>query len=126
MKRLAHLIVLAAFIFSCGGNWYLLQGIAWVKMIHDYSQFVPLTEAVGMTLSGKYPCALCQALAEKKPSENNQTWLVEKYEKKFFPPIAVTAAKEPAEVSLDYFVPADHVLTRAETPPTPPPRLSLS
>jgi hypothetical protein len=126
MKRLAHLIVLAAFIFSCGGNWYLLQGIAWIKMIHDYSQFVPVTEAVGMTLSGHYPCALCQALAEKKQSENNQACPVEKYEKKFFPLIAVNADKGPAAESLNYFVPPDHFLTRAETPPAPPPRLSLS
>ena len=53
MRRLTHLIVLAAFIFSCGGHWYLLQGIAWIKMIRDYSQFVPVNEAVSMTLSGK-------------------------------------------------------------------------
>ena len=66
MKRLTHLIVLAAFIFSCGGHWYLLQGIAWVKMVQDYAQFVPVAEAVSMTLSGKYPCAICQAIAGKE------------------------------------------------------------
>src|SRR5476649_2915270 len=90
MRRLTHLFVLAAFIFSCGGQWYALQCVAWVKMIHDYSQMVPFTEAVSMTFSGKYPCAICQAIAEKKQSENNKVCSIEKYEKKFFPPVAIS------------------------------------
>ena len=125
MKRLTHLLVLAAFLFSCGGQWYALQGIAWVKMIHDYSQSVPLAEAVGMTFSGDFPCAICKAISEKKQSENNKICSLEKYEKKFFPPEAASMV-EPAVSGWEYPAFSEHLLTRAEPPPTPPPRTALS
>ena len=85
MRRLTHLLVLGAFVLSCGGNWAVLQCVAWVSMIHEYSEMVPLTEAVGMTLSGKYPCAICKAIAEKKQSDNVKALTFEKFEKQFAP-----------------------------------------
>jgi len=124
MRRLIQIIVLAAFVFSCGGHWYVLQAVAWVNMIRDYAQFVPVSEAVSMTFSGKYPCAICHALAEKKQSESNTICAFEKYEK-FFPPQEMTmdaVACSPVvypEFSCSWPV-------RTEVPPTPPPRLSLS
>ena len=124
MRRLTHTIVLAAFVFSCGGQWYVLQGIAWVKMLHDYSQMVPLTEAVSMTFSGQYPCAICKAIAEKKQSDDGKILSFDKYEKKFIPPIAVALGFPPvAEFEYtDYLSPRP---SRSEPPPTPPPRQAL-
>jgi len=123
MKRLMQLFVLGAFIFSCGGHWYVLQCIAWVNMIHEYSQVVPLTEAVSMTFSGKYPCPLCKAIAEKKESERLQLCAIEKYEKKFFPPISVTAVDPPA-APMQYPDLLISFQVRTEPPPTPPPRFA--
>jgi hypothetical protein len=125
MRRLAHILVLAAFVFSCGGQWYVLQCVAWVKMLHDYSQMVPFTEAVGMTFSGKYPCAICKAIAEKKQSENDKICSLDKYEKKFFPPLAVAPGR-PDSASFQYPVCLNFLQFRTEPPPTPPPRLALS
>ncbi len=121
MRRLTHLIVLAAFVFSCGGQWYVLQGVAWIKMIHDYSQMVPLSTAVSMTLSGQYPCEICKALAEKKQSEDAKLCSFEKVDKKFSPPVAVALIR-PESVSLQYLGYLNSLQTRSETPPTPPPR----
>ena len=121
MRRLTHAIVLAAFVFSCGGQWYALQCVAWIKMIHDYSQMVPLTEAVSMTFSGKYPCAICKAIAEKQQAENDRICSLDKYEKKFTPPLAITLAP-PAAAPVRY---ADYLgfwQSRTEVPPLPPPR----
>jgi len=125
MRRLTHLFVLAAFIFSCGGQWYALQCVAWVKMIHDYAQVVPLSEAVGMTFSGKYPCAICQAIAEKKAADHAKTIVVEKYDKKFSPPL-VLETKAPFPAPFPYLKFSSHFLSRTDSPPTPPPRLALS
>ena len=125
MRRLPHLIVLAAFVFSCGGQWYVLQGIAWVKMLHDYSQMVPFTEAVSMTFSGQYPCAICKAIAEKKKSENDKICSLEKVEKKFFPPVEVVLLR-PQAVPLAYPGYLTSLQARSEPPPTPPPRLALA
>jgi len=125
MRRLTHLLVLAAFIFSCGGHWYVLQGIAWVNMVREYSQFVSVPEAVSMTLSGQYPCAICKAIAEKKAAERNQICAMEKYAKKFSPPASVAAGDLPA-LRLDYLLFTEYFQVRPETPPTPPPRFALS
>jgi hypothetical protein len=121
MRRLTHIIVLAAFVFSCGGQWYVLQCVAWIKMLHDYAQMVPFTEAVGMTFSGQYPCEICKAIAEKKQSENEKICSLEKYDKKFFPPVAVALA-HPDAAPLQYPVYLSSLQSRAEPPPTPPPR----
>ena len=124
MRRLTHIIVLAAFVFSCGGQWYALQCVAWVKMLHDYSQMVPFAEAVDMTFSGKYPCPICKAIAEKKQSENEKICSLEKVEKKFFPPVAIALAR-PDAVSFRYADYLSSFQTRTEPPPTPPPRQAL-
>jgi hypothetical protein len=124
MRRLTHIIVLAAFVFSCGDQWYVLQCVAWVKMLHDYAQMVPFTEAVGMTFSGKYPCAICKAIAEKQQAENEKICSLEKHEKKFFPPVAVVLAL-PNTAPLHYVDHLNSLQTRTEPPPTPPPRQAL-
>jgi len=123
MRRFTHLIVLAAFVFSCGGQWGVLQGLAWANMIREYSQMVPLTRAVEMTFSGEYPCPICKALAERKSSEQQKALTIEKYEKKFPLPVVVALAKPDVsdftyrEIRIDFS-------SRVEAPPTPPPRLA--
>ncbi|HEY0256657.1 MAG TPA: hypothetical protein VGC39_04365 [Candidatus Methylacidiphilales bacterium] len=125
MLRLTHLIVLAAFILSCGGQWYLLQGVAWIKMIHDYSQMVPLGEAVSMTFSGQYPCALCKAIAEKQAAENDQLLTIEKFKKQQIATASIAVPpRNVATFSYPDFGPS--LRFRSEPPPTPPPRLALS
>jgi hypothetical protein len=125
MRRLTHIIVLAAFVFSCGGQWYVLQCVAWVKMMHDYAQMVPLTEAVSMTFSGQYPCAICKAIAEKKQSENDKICSLEKVEKKFFPPVELALVR-PEATPFQYPGYLNSLQARTEPPPTPPPRLALA
>jgi len=123
MRRLTHIIVLAAFVLSCGGQWYLLQGIAWVKMLHDYSQMVPFAQAVSMTFSGQYPCEICKALAEKKQAENDKLCSLEKYDKKFFPPLAIDVPA-PGAAPITHAIYLPSLQGRSEPPPTPPPRLA--
>ena len=125
MRRLTHFIVLAAFVFSLGGHWYLLQGIAWVNMVREYSRIVPFTTAVSMTFSGQYPCPICKAIAEKKNSEQEKTFALDKYDKKFCPPVAVAFAAPP--VSDFAYATVTHSLRPwSEPPPTPPPRPVLA
>ncbi len=125
MRRLTHIIVLAAFVFSCGGQWYVLQTIAWVKMLHDYSQMVPFTEAVGMTFSGQYPCPICKAIAEKQKSENDKIFSFEKYDKFFFPQAGGALARS-GYTPVSFVKYQDSFHFRADPPPTPPPRLALA
>jgi hypothetical protein len=125
VRRLTLLVVLVAFVFSCGGHWVVLQGVAWTNMIRQYSEVVPFTQAVQMTFSGQYPCALCQAIAEKKNDEQGKIVTFDKSEKKM---VAAWFVVAPPRVTLS---PVDHrtsdpdLRTRSDAPPTPPPRGAL-
>lgn len=125
MRRLTHIMVLAAFVFSCGGQWYALQCLAWVNMIREYSEVVPMTQAISMTFSGQYPCELCKAIAEKKQADTTKALAMEKAEKKFLPPVTVASVQRKT-VTFCYLENTSSLSSRTEAPPTPPPRPVLS
>ena len=124
MRRLTLFVVLVAFTFSCGGQWPVLQCVAWANMIRENSEMVPLSQAVEMTFSGQYPCELCKAIAEKKQEENTKFATAFKHEKKVLPP-GVEVKTRSASVTPQVFVtPHSLFQTRSEAPPTPPPRFA--
>jgi len=124
MRRFTLFVVLVAFTFSCGGQWPVLQCVAWGNMIREYSEMVPFTQAVQMTFSGQYPCALCKAIAEKKQEENTKIAATFKHEKKLFSPGLIVKARSVTISSQTFAVREQSLQTRAETPPTPPPRFA--
>jgi hypothetical protein len=126
MRRLTTLIVLAAFILSCGGNWSAIQCVAWANMIRDYSQVVPLPEAVSMTFSGKYPCELCKAIAEEKSSQQQKMLGLDKLQKKFLRPTEISALSGPLAKDFAYALASFSFSSRPTAPPAPPPRSALS
>jgi hypothetical protein len=125
MRRLTHVIILAAFVFSLGGHWYILQGLAWANMIREYSQVVPFTQAVGMTLSGQYPCSICKAIAEHKSTDQQKAFTLDQNEKKFTLPATLVMFR-PAASPILYPDLVSLLQLRSEAPPTPPPRPALS
>jgi hypothetical protein len=123
MRRCSVVLVLVAFLFSSGGQWTVLQCLAWANMIREYSQVVPLGQAVTMTFSGKYPCAMCKAIAEKRSSDDAKTFILAKHDKLV---VAQGCTLRPlASTSSDEFhaVRESFLQFRAEAPPVPPPRL---
>lgn len=93
-------------------------------MIREYSYMVPLGEAVHMTFSGKYPCPMCKAIAEKKRSDDNKIATLFSHEKKLFPAALVLKAKF-VVCSPQRFVFRERIFQDwSESPPTPPPRLA--
>ena len=99
----------------------MLQAIAWGNMVREYSTEVPFTQAVEMTLSGRYPCAICKAIAEKQNSENAKLATLEKHEKIFMARyrikarVSLTSPQLFIELSYSWH-------TRSDAPPVPPPR----
>jgi hypothetical protein len=93
-------------------------------MIHDYSRMVPLAEAVEMTFSGKYPCAICKAIAERKQSENTKVATISKYEKKLVPPSLSVAPRSTPPSPQTFAARELFFETWSEAPPTPPPRFA--
>jgi hypothetical protein len=126
MRRLTHLIVLVAFMFSCGGQWAAFQVIAWGNMIREYSEMVPLPRAIEMTFSGEYPCPICKAIAERKNAEQQKDFTLGKYDKKFSLPVVVAELTQPKSGDVAYPEFTFVFSSRVETPPTPPPRSAVS
>jgi hypothetical protein len=124
MRRVTFLVVLVAFVFSCGGQWVVLQGIAWANMIREYSGMVPIAQAVQMTFSGQYPCALCKAIAEKKEQDNAKLAFLFKQEKQFLPPSLEVPSPRITPSPLTFGVREVFFQTRSDVPPTPPPRFA--
>jgi hypothetical protein len=124
MRRCAILLVLVAFIFSSGGEWAVLQCVAWAGMIREYSEMVPLPQAVKMTFSGEYPCALCKVIAEKKQSENSKMAVLVKHEK-LISTSAFSYRPRLATIARPFYFEREIFLqTRSDVPPTPPPRVA--
>jgi hypothetical protein len=67
--RLITLMMALALFLVAGGHWAMLQGVAWVTMVHDFSRGGSLTQAVEKTFDGKHPCAMCKKIAKAKNSE---------------------------------------------------------
>jgi hypothetical protein len=122
VRRLTLFVVLVAFVFSCGGQWPVLQCVAWVNMVREYSEMVPLTRAVQMTFSGQYPCALCKAIADRKRSEYTKTSVLFQHEKKILSAVVMMENQRTTVTSQVFDVPEQFLSTRSESPPTPPPR----
>jgi hypothetical protein len=122
MRRIIHLVVLVAFVCSCGGHWAAFQVIAWANMIREYSAMVPTAQAVEMTFSGKYPCPICKAIAEKRSSEQQKALAFDKYGKKFISSAAITITMRTSVAVNEY--PDFHAFldSRTEPPLLPPPR----
>jgi len=124
MRRITLLVVLVAFTFSCGGQWPVLQCVAWANMIREYSEMVPVTQAIQMTFSGQYPCALCKTIAEKKESDNAKVATLFQHEKKQVSSPLFVGDRSVIVSPQDFVAWSQFLQTRAEAPPVPPPRFA--
>ncbi len=124
-SRTVKLCVLILLVISVGGQWALLQSIAWMGMLVDYSRQGSVTQAVCKTFDGKHPCCLCKAIAAGKKSEQKKE-VSPTSQKLEFPPIGQ---------ELDLVRPSHFPLFRRvrlvaksafQKPPTPPPRRLLA
>jgi hypothetical protein len=69
VRRLGCAMMALSLFLVAGGHWAMLQGVAWVTMVHDFSRGGSLTQAVEKTFDGKHPCAMCKKIAKAKNSE---------------------------------------------------------
>lgn len=102
----------------------MLQCVAWANMIREYSEMVPVTQAIEMTFSGQYPCALCKAIADKKESDNAKVATLFQHEKKQVSSPLLAGARPVTISPQDFVVWSQFFQTRSEAPPDPPPRFA--
>lgn len=119
-RRLIGCIVMTAALFlSVGGHLALLQGVAWVTMIRDYSRTGSVTAAVEKTFDGKHPCALCKKVAAQRTHEEKAPATV-KAEKKAEVFIASASSPLPLPVVRPFDYPPHPFVNVPEHPSAPP------
>ncbi|MDB6113432.1 MAG: hypothetical protein JWQ83_71 [Lacunisphaera sp.] len=64
--------LLLAWLCANGALWNIVQVVAWVKMLHDYSQVMSGVQAVKITFDGSAPCALCKISQHARDAAREQ------------------------------------------------------
>lgn len=115
-------ICLAMFSIA-GGHWAVLQSIAWVQMVTEYSQYVSVSKAVEMTLSGEAPCAMCKKIAEAKHKEEKTPATVKADKKaEIFSVAESSLLQKPVARDFTYpGMPESSRPSRSDAPPVPVP-----
>lgn len=65
-------LCLLALLMTLGTHWYVLQSIAWARMLATYSRSAPLREAVTQTFDGQHPCSLCLTIQAGRDREERE------------------------------------------------------
>src|SRR5438876_205799 len=70
--KMAHVLIVCTLVCAIGGQWVILQSVAWVGMAVSYSRDSTLTEALLKTFDGQHPCKLCKVVQEGKNAEKKR------------------------------------------------------
>ena len=72
VRVFGFIIAFGAILHLGGGHWGILQGIAWAKMLVEYSQADGIGEGIAKTFYGEHPCAMCQVISKGRESEKRE------------------------------------------------------
>jgi len=125
-RTCSTIALLLAWLCANGVVWNVVQVIGWSKMLHDYSQVMPVSDALELTFDGSAPCDMCtisqDAQDTARSSLPRDAALGGGADKILFvsdcAPIAVLTAPDPAWPGLVH----ETGLTRTNSVPVPPPR----
>lgn len=82
LRFIGTLFIAMALFSLSGGHWAVLQGVAWGRMIQEYSAQGSFSSAVEKTFGGKYRCSLCKKIEHAKQQEKKNTFVNEIFKKK--------------------------------------------
>ena len=71
-KCFQFLLCAVASVHLIGGQWGVLQVVAWSKMLRSYTQEKGLVEGVKDTFDGDHPCPLCHHIEKAQQEEQKQ------------------------------------------------------
>ncbi len=105
---------------TLGFHWGLLQSVAWIGMIVNYSCQGSLKDAMCKTFDGQHPCPLCKLVCEGKKSEKKPEAQQDVKKIDLFAGHALAFDFPPLPAPV-FSVPLVRV-SRTDTPLLPPPR----
>lgn len=125
VRRTGSFIALAfAWLCAQGALWDCVQVFAWGKMLHDYSQMMPLEQAIAKTFDGSAPCELCVVVDQARQQETPPSQAPERGSDKVL--LALHVAEQLVTPRPEFSWPEALHRTgeiRTELVPVPPPRV---
>jgi len=120
LGKISRLLLIASLALTLGFHWTILQTVAWVGMIVDYSGQGTVCEAVAKTFDGQHPCPICKLVRSGKSTEGKSEIkpTAQRFDLFAASEIAVYFPPSPQPA----FFPVASMTGRLETPPLPPPR----
>lgn len=125
-RALSIAALLTAWLCANGAVWNVVQAVAWAKMFHEYSQMMPVAEALELTFDGSAPCDMCTIVQNAEKTARSQlpadAALGGGIEKIL---LLADSAPTPVLRAPDFAWPGlvhEAGLTRANPVPVPPPR----
>jgi hypothetical protein len=126
-RMVGGIVCLLALLMTLGAQWYVLQSVAWARMLVQFSRAEPLAEAIEKTFDGKHPCSLCIKIKAGREEEKREQQKNPLAKAEFKPELFIESpeliAPVPDFLSDDAvpFVPHRR-FGPSYSPPTPPPR----
>ncbi|MBI1177797.1 hypothetical protein GC207_10205 [bacterium] len=122
MSPIARHITALMLALTLGLHWTVLQSVAWMTMLVNYSTETSFSDAVEMTFDGQHPCKLCIAVAEGKKTERREALLKSFAKADWVLSSDVVCLTRPPATRLAMTHVATPLPLRSP-PPLPPPRL---
>jgi hypothetical protein len=124
LRPIGNGLALVALIFICGLHLAVLQSVASVRMVMDYSQSATFSEGLNKTLNGAHPCAMCLKIRKTQGDENKKSEAVGYSQKKSEAAILLTLAQVPVPLrsQSDYADFVEKAGSRTLEPALRPPR----
>ena len=72
-RHVSVAFLLFAWLCANGSLWNVVQVVAWAKMFHDYSQVMPVAQALQATFDGTKPCEICRAVQKAQDTAREQS-----------------------------------------------------
>jgi len=128
LRNLGLSLMCLAMFSIAGGHWAVLQTVAWVQMVGEYSKTATMAEALEKTFSGKAPCSLCEQIAEAKQQEEKSPATLKTDKKaEIFLLTETDGLKKRVGRDFSYPPSGDQTFqTRFDAPPSPVPLVFLA
>ena len=122
-QNLGIAFAIALFFFSSlGGYQVAFQGVAWAKMIAQYSRTDAPVQALKKTFDGKHPCSVCKRISKSHSSNMSPTINPDLKFEKAFVSAAVSVKRMRDCGQLSYSCTSANLIRNDSSPLTPPPR----
>jgi hypothetical protein len=66
LKKIGIILSLVALTYISGAHLALVQGVAWGKMLVDYSKETGLVSGISKTFDGEHPCSMCKEVEKAR------------------------------------------------------------